>query len=132
MAKYKHIDKNKKFFIYGYVDKGGFLDIVEGCSIEIKKAKVIVEFLNSEKNPYSKEIEETLQSMSEMKDGSGALLTGFLDIDKFYKMLVNIDNENEIIRDIKTQSLDWKNKGSNIVMFDGFIDYSTYSTWGNN
>lgn len=123
---YKYIDKNKKFWLYGCVNKDECTETAAIYSIELKKAKDFLTFLNSNKNPYAKEIEESLESISEMKDGSGELLTGYLDVDKFYKMLDVGCGKNCVIDEIKSQAKNWKEKGVNMILFDGFIDYSTW------
>ena len=121
MSKLQRIDKNRSFFIDGYFFKDGLSEPIKGKDLRIEdKSKEILDFLQSGANNFLAEIEETLQSMCQMKDGSGALLTCWPHIDKFYEMLKATNDSSETLNLIKEKTLDWKESGVNEVYLSGY------------
>lgn len=116
MAKFTDIDLNRRAEIVPRKDIKGFSDFVEGCeAVEIpaEDAAAFIDFISQSK--FSAAIENDLQSVSEMADGSGALLSSWMSIADFREMIKDYD------QDIADLSEKWQSLGANEIEINGFV-----------
>lgn len=115
MAKFTDIDLSRRAEIVPRKDTNGFSDFVKGCeAVEIPADNTakFIEFVSQSK--FSNAIEHDLQCVSEMKDGSGALLSSWMNIADFREMIVGYD---QALADLTEQ---WQSLGANEIEINGF------------
>lgn len=119
MAKFTDIDLNRRAEIVPRKETKGFSDFVEGCEaieIPVEATAKFIEFISQSK--FSVAIENDLQSVSAMTDGSGALLSSWMNIADFREMVVGYD---QAIADLTEK---WQSLGVNEVEINGFLKRS--------
>lgn len=115
MAKFEDINLSRRVEIVPRKETKGFSDFVEGCEaveIQAEDTAKFIEFVSQSK--FSNAIEHDLQCVSEMKDGSGALLSSWMSIADFRDMIKDYD------QDIADLSEKWQSLGSNEIEINGF------------
>lgn len=116
MAKFTDIDLNRRVEIVPRKEIKGFSDFVEGCEaieISVETTAKFIEFISQSR--FSAAIENDLQSVSEMADGSGALLSSWMNIADFREMIAGYD---PTIANLTEQ---WQSLGANEIEVNGFV-----------
>jgi len=118
MAKFTDIDMGRSASIRALKNVNAFSDTVHGCEeVLIEATADFIDFISLSK--FSDAIENNLQSVSEMNDGSGVFLSSWMNIADFREMISGYDQE------LVDMTEKWQSLGANEVQIDGFLKRST-------